>query len=162
MKSSVRLPFLILLAFTSAGLFSSCDKAKEAATEFVNVLSANVNGIAFNNAHTTNAARNTMTNGTYQLTITSTSTTGQMITIAVNNYTGAAGTFTVNGTSAIGAYNTGIAGSADLIGNSGQVIITSVDSNTAPNASIIYGTFSFTTNGGYSITAGTFGVVVVK
>lgn len=152
MKSSVS----VIAILISSLIFSSCSK-KEILNKYVNKESATVNGSAFTSTNT-NADVNAIS-GAQQLTIDGTSATGERITIAINNFTGAAGSFTINGGSgtAIGAYSAG--GSSDVIATSGTVTVISADNSSFTNGVVYSGTFDFTAPG-YTVTAGSFSVFI--
>lgn len=149
--------FAVLLLFSS--VFFSCDKAQEAVNTYLNALSATVNGSAFTSTNT-NAAKNP-TNGATQLTIDGTASNGQRITVAINNYTGANGTFAVGSGAgkAICAFNAGT--SSDVIATTGTVVITNIDNSQYTNGPVVSGTFSFTA-GTYTVTNGNFSVFVAN
>lgn len=153
----------LIFIFISSVIFSSCDKQQQKAiiNAYVNTESATVNGAAFKSTDT-NADKNA-TGTSSQLTIDGTSASGQRITIAINNFTGATGTFSMSGagSAAIGAFNTGASGAADIVATSGQVVIVSADTTTYANGVVYTGTFSFTVNG-YAVTNGTFSVFVLS
>jgi hypothetical protein len=126
---------------------------------YVNKMSASVNGNAFT-SDKTNAAANAL-NGATQLTIDGTSSSGQRITIAINNFNASTGTFSINGGSgaAFGAFNTGASGSSDIIASSGQVVISTVNKTSNTDGIVYTGTFNFTASN-QVVTSGTFSVFV--
>jgi hypothetical protein len=155
-----RTPVSILAVLFLAVIFSSCGKDKELVNTYVNSLSATVTNTTTSNttsftASNTNAAKNGS-----QLTIDG-SNGNQRITIAINNWTGATGTYSIGSTGNpnIAAYNTGVSGSADVIGTSGNIIVTNVDNTTYTNGPVITATFNFTA-GAYNISSGSFKVFV--
>jgi hypothetical protein len=140
---------------------SSCNKkdAQDFYNTYSNKMTATVNTSTFT---ATNV--NPQKNGN-QLTITGSDGT-KVLTVAIPNYTGAIGTFSVNGSSgtAIAAYNGGTGG-GDAIGTSGTVTITKVDATTYSGGSVIEASFNFNATSGsttYNVTAGTFSVFLIK
>jgi hypothetical protein len=146
--------FAVVLLFSS--FFFGCKKAQEAVNAYVNSLSATVNGSAFTSTNT-NAARNP-SNGATQVTIDATASNGQRVAIAINNYTGATGTFPV-GSGSICGFNAGTA--SDVIATNGVVAITNIDNSKYTNGPVVSGAFSFTA-GAYTVTNGTFSVFVAN
>jgi hypothetical protein len=154
-------PFaLVASVFLLGCLFYSCDKKtqQDIVNTYVNSLSATVtNTSTSSNSSFTASNTNASKNGS-QLTIDG-SNGSQRITIAINNWTGTTGTYSIGSTGNpnIAAYNTGNSGSADIIGTSGNIIVTNVDNTTYGNGSVITATFNFTA-GTYNISSGSFKV----
>jgi hypothetical protein len=150
--------FIVL--FTGIIMLSSCSKKnKEIVNTYVNKESATINGAAFVSA-STNADVNTVSSYK-QLTIDGTSASGDRITIAINNFTGAAGSFSMSGAGAdaIGAIS--VANSTtDVIATSGTAVITGGDTS-FPGGVVYSGTFNFTATG-YDVTGGSFSVWVIN
>jgi hypothetical protein len=122
-------------------------------------MEATLNGAAFTSGNTTAVMH--VTGSTQQLQIGGTSYTNQRITLALNGFNAATTTYTMNGGNgaAIGAFNSGVSGQSDVIGTSGQVVITSIDNTSNLTGTIYKGTFYFSVSP-YTITAGTFSVLV--
>jgi hypothetical protein len=160
MKRSMRFAIAACALFITA--ISSCDKktAQDLVNSYVNSLSATVtNASTSGSASFTASSTNATKNGS-QLTIDG-NNGNQRITIAINNWAGNTGTYSIGttGNPNIAAYNTGASGAADIIGTSGNIIVTNVDNTSYTNGSVITASFNFTA-GSYSISSGSFKVFV--
>lgn len=164
MRPGRKLVIAILMLPFIAAVFSSCDKKtqKDIVNKYVNSLSATVtNTSTGSNTSFTASNTNAAKNGS-QLTIDG-ANGNQRITLAINNWTGNTGTYSLGATGNpnIAAYNTGVGSSSDIIATSGNIVVTNVDNNTYTNGPVITASFNFVA-GNYSISSGAFKVFVAN
>lgn len=162
MKRITKISTLVLGIFLFSFTFFSCSKKdqQDIVNKYVNSLSATVTNTSTSanasfSASNTNAAKNGS-----QLTIDG-ANGNQRITLAINNWTGSTGTYSLGATGNpnIAAYNTGVGSASDIIATSGNIVITDVDNNTYTNGPVITASFNFVASN-YTISSGAFKVFV--